>query len=107
MWVKYSMPRIRIDHMLAFNWKFLTPLSLGCVIITAIMDKVLAGAGLAGYALGMLAANLLFGILVLSFLRTYAQKERQRVAEPRPYARPEHANTPHSVKQPPATTPAP
>jgi len=24
MWVKYTMLRIRIDHMLAFNWKFLT-----------------------------------------------------------------------------------
>jgi NADH-quinone oxidoreductase subunit H len=25
MWVKYSMPRIRIVHMLSFNWKFLAP----------------------------------------------------------------------------------
>ncbi len=26
MWVKYTLMRIRIDHMLGFNWKFLTPL---------------------------------------------------------------------------------
>ena len=29
LWIKYSLPRIRIDHMLNFNWKFLTPLALG------------------------------------------------------------------------------
>ena len=27
MWVRYTVMRIRIDHMLAFNWKFLTPLA--------------------------------------------------------------------------------
>jgi NADH-quinone oxidoreductase subunit H len=28
MWVKYTVPRIRIDHMLYFNWKFLVPFSI-------------------------------------------------------------------------------
>ena len=39
MWVKYSLPRIRIDHMLNFNWKFLTPLALALVMVTAMLDK--------------------------------------------------------------------
>ena len=43
MWIKYSMPRIRIDHMLAFNWKFLTPLALVVLVNTAILSKVLGG----------------------------------------------------------------
>ena len=43
MWVKYSMPRVRIDHMLAFNWKFLVPLSLVVLVNTAVLNKVLAG----------------------------------------------------------------
>ncbi|MFN2126928.1 MAG: NADH-quinone oxidoreductase subunit H, partial [Anaerolineales bacterium] len=25
MWIRYTLPRIRIDHMLNINWKFLTP----------------------------------------------------------------------------------
>ena len=31
MWIKYTLLRIRIDHMLAFNWKFLTPFGFGAV----------------------------------------------------------------------------
>ena len=41
MWVKYTLPRIRIDHMLAFNWKFLVPLSLVVLVTTAILHKIL------------------------------------------------------------------
>ncbi|OQY89706.1 MAG: NADH-quinone oxidoreductase subunit H, partial [Anaerolineae bacterium UTCFX2] len=45
MWVKYSLPRIRIDHMLDFNWKFLTPLILVMVLVTAVLDKLLGEPG--------------------------------------------------------------
>src|SRR5450759_274009 len=37
MWIKYSMPRIRIDHMLTFNWKFLTPLALVVLVNTCLL----------------------------------------------------------------------
>jgi hypothetical protein len=33
------MPRLRIDQMLNFNWKFLTPLALILLIVTAVVDK--------------------------------------------------------------------
>ncbi len=89
MWVKYSMPRIRIDHLLGFSWKFLTPLALVAVMITAIMDKVLAGMSTPVYAVGMLLSNLVIIWITLVLLRTYAKTERQRVAEPLPVARPE------------------
>lgn len=93
MWVKYSLPRVRIDHMLAFNWKLLTPLALVLVIATAVLDKILVGMGVAAgslaYTLWMLALNILIGWVTVSLLRTYARLERQRVAEPRPIARPE------------------
>jgi NADH-quinone oxidoreductase subunit H len=89
MWVKYSLPRIRIDHMLGFNWKFLTPLALAAMMVTAIMDKVLAQSGAVIYAAGMLAANIVIIWVTLYILSTYARVERQRVAEPKPVARPE------------------
>jgi NADH-quinone oxidoreductase subunit H len=93
MWVKYSLPRVRIDHMLAFNWKLLTPLALALVIATAVLDKILVGMGVAAgslaYTLWMLALNILIGWVTVSLLRTYARLERQRVAEPKPIARPE------------------
>jgi NADH-quinone oxidoreductase subunit H len=89
MWIKYTVPRVRIDQMLNFNWKFLTPLALAVLIVTAVMDKLLAGASTLGYAAGMLAANLVVAWATFSILRAYARIERQRVSEPRPVASPD------------------
>jgi NADH-quinone oxidoreductase subunit H len=93
MWVKYSLPRVRIDHMLDFNWKLLTPLALVLVMATAILDKVLIAlavpAGSLSYTFWMLVMNLLIGWATVSLLRTYARVERIRVGEPLPVARPE------------------
>ena len=38
--IRISMPRLRIDQMLNFNWKFLTPLALILLVVTAVVDKV-------------------------------------------------------------------
>lgn len=43
VWIRGSMPRIRIDHMLNFNWKVLTPLALVLLGITALVDKIMIG----------------------------------------------------------------
>jgi NADH-quinone oxidoreductase subunit H len=88
MWVKYSLPRIRIDHMLNFNWKFLTPLALVLLMVMAILDKLLEGGPYWLYVTGMLVANLVIVWAVLRLLRSRARTERVRVAEPRPVATP-------------------
>jgi NADH-quinone oxidoreductase subunit H len=88
MWVKYSLPRIRIDHMLNFNWKFLTPLSLALLMVTAILDKLLENGPYWVYVTGMLVANLVIIWVVLQLLQLRARVERVRVAEPRPVAAP-------------------
>jgi len=93
MWVKYSLPRIRIDHMLNFNWKFLTPLSLAILIVTAIVDKILPRSSMLVYSLAMLAVNILVGWITLQLLRINARSARRRVAEPKPAARPETSTT--------------
>jgi NADH-quinone oxidoreductase subunit H len=77
MWIKYSMPRIRIDHMLAFNWKFLTPLSLVVLVNTAVLSKVLSGLPNWGYVLGMLFSNIVIGFLTVEILRSYGRKQRK------------------------------
>jgi len=88
MWVKYSLPRLRIDHMLNFNWKFLTPLAITIVIVIAILDKLLAGVAMPVYAGVMLLANLLVAWAALSIARTRTRHEPARVGEPRPVAVP-------------------
>jgi len=84
MWIKYSMPRIRIDHMLTFNWKFLTPLSLVVLVNTAVLSKVLSGLPGWGYVLGMFLSNLIIGYITVEILRAYGRKQRKTEAIPSP-----------------------
>ncbi|MBE0681433.1 MAG: NADH-quinone oxidoreductase subunit NuoH [Anaerolineales bacterium] len=79
MWIRYTMMRIRIDQMLAFNWKFLTPLSFVLVLVTALMNALLSGADAWLYILGMFLSNVIVGWVALEIARSVAQKERERV----------------------------
>ena len=95
-WIRISMPRLRIDQMLNFNWKFLTPLALVLLIVTAIVEKVLVevlpGLNLVQGALPWvraavhLAVNLLLVWGVVSALKKFQVKTRKTVASPRPVA---------------------
>lgn len=76
MWVKYSMPRIRIDHMLAFNWKFLTPLAFALLIATAVLDKVLAPTQF--YAGGLFLSNVIVGWVTIEILKASARRQRKQ-----------------------------
>lgn len=38
--IRFSLPRFRIDQMMAFNWKLLVPLSLVTVVATGVVDKL-------------------------------------------------------------------
>ena len=77
MWVKYTVPRIRIDHMLYFNWKFLVPFSIAILVMTAVMHKLLSGYDTPVYIVGMLVANLILGWITIEILRAQARKNRQ------------------------------
>lgn len=77
MWVKYSMPRIRIDHMLALNWKFLVPLSLVVLVNTAVLNKLLADLPAWGYVLGMFGSNLVIALVTLEILRAHGRRRRE------------------------------
>ncbi|RCK76270.1 MAG: NADH-ubiquinone oxidoreductase chain H [Anaerolineae bacterium] len=82
MWIKYSFPRVRIDQMLNFCWKFLTPLILTVLSITAILDKLMSGVPYWVYVLVMLFSNLVILYFVYQAVGRYARKERQKVADP-------------------------
>jgi NADH-quinone oxidoreductase subunit H len=88
MWIKYSLPRLRIDHMLNFNWKFLTPLAIVLVMVMAVLQKVLVDAAPWIYFLAMLAANLIILWIALTMVRVLFKQERRRVSEVKPIASP-------------------
>lgn len=87
MWVRSTLPRIRIDHMLDLNWKVLTPVSLALLIATAVLDKLFAETALRVPAL--LAGNLVVLVLSWALLRMMSRKARRerQVFKKRPEAR--------------------
>jgi NADH-quinone oxidoreductase subunit H len=95
-WIRISLPRLRIDQMLNFNWKFLTPLALVLLIATALVEKIL---GLVLPRLNLVeaaipwicaAAHLTVNLLllwgVISVLKNVPVKARKQVGSPRPVA---------------------
>jgi NADH-quinone oxidoreductase subunit H len=79
MWVRYTVLRIRIDHMLAFNWKFLTPLSFVLLMVIALGNALLVNAPGWLYATSMFLANVLIGWGALEIARTYSRREREKL----------------------------
>ena len=69
IWIRATTPRLRIDQVMAFNWKFLVPLALANLVVMVIVDK-LALATIPGYALTGTAAAMLprAGVLFLTNL---------------------------------------
>ena len=41
LWIRVTLPRIRIDQMNDLNWKFLVPLSLVILVVTALVNKAI------------------------------------------------------------------
>ena len=91
--IRISMPRLRIDQMLNFNWKFLTPLALVLLIVTAIVEKtfitIVPGLNLSDAIIpwvraGMhLLVNLIIILITIQILKTHRIKEVRVVAKPR------------------------
>ncbi len=78
MWVKYTLLRIRIDHMLIFNWKFLTPVAFTLLMVTAFMNALLAASPTWLYVGGMFLSNVLVAWISLELARFAAHKEREK-----------------------------
>jgi len=83
MWIKFTMPRFRIDQLMAFNWKFLVPVALVNLLVLAVIDTVLRSMGLGREAnpvvwgLILFAANVVVLFVALWALGRAARKTRQ------------------------------
>jgi NADH-quinone oxidoreductase subunit H len=74
MWVKYTVPRVRVDHMLAFNWKFLTPLAFILLMVTALVGRLLMDS--TWLVPGLFISNLVLIWLTIEYLKAHARKAR-------------------------------
>lgn len=91
MWVKYTMMRIRIDHMLAFNWKFLTPVAFTLLMVTAFLNALLADATNWIYIPAMFLSNILIAWIALETARAFGRREREKVEGSKPTAEASHS----------------
>jgi NADH-quinone oxidoreductase subunit H len=90
MWVKYTLLRIRIDHMLAFNWKFLTPVAFVLLMVTAFLNALLADAAPWLYISGMFLSNVVVAWVSLEMARSASRREREKVEGPKKVAEAHH-----------------
>ena len=79
MWVKYTLLRIRIDHMLAFNWKFLTPLAFVLLMVTALVNALFANVPGWLYVSAMFLSNVLTAWIAMEIARAVSRREREKV----------------------------
>lgn len=42
-WIRWTLPRFRIDKMMKFNWKFMIPLAIANILVTGIGIKIIQG----------------------------------------------------------------
>jgi NADH-quinone oxidoreductase subunit H len=84
--IRFTVPRLRIDQMMEFAWKYLTPLALASLLVTALVDKAApSGQGLLRIAL-LLAANFVLFLIadrLVTLYRKHTEKERKVVSENR------------------------
>jgi NADH-quinone oxidoreductase subunit H len=90
MWVRYTLLRIRIDQMLAFNWKFLTPLAFVLLMVIALVNALLADAPPWLYIASMFLSNVLVAWIALEVARFYSRREREKIEGPKSVAEVTH-----------------
>ena len=85
MWMRATLPRFRIDHLMAFNWKFLVPVSVVNLLITSFFWEILPEPSSTGFVANLPRMLVMFvtsmGILwvALEMMRRYAVRERERL----------------------------
>jgi NADH-quinone oxidoreductase subunit H len=83
IWIRGTLPRIRVDQLLHFNWKFLVPISLALILTAAVVDKLpfMSNMGELSRAGIHLASNLVVGLVTLEIMRRRARQLRRSQEE--------------------------
>ena len=74
VWVRATLPRLRIDHMLAFAWKFLLPMSFAAFLAAACWHY--AGRGPLAWILSLAIVGIPYLILGTAFSNRFAVTRR-------------------------------
>jgi NADH-quinone oxidoreductase subunit H len=69
LWLRNTVPRLRIDQVMNFNWFFLVPLSIVNVLLTALILKVMQEAGIAPVNFAESSLGALLPLTIVLFLK--------------------------------------
>ncbi len=94
MWFRGTLPRFRIDQLLDFGWKFMTPVALLNLLVTAFVVKLfqpavtgmgynipagpLASFGGVGQTIALLVASLVVAFIASLGVRAFARRSRSQ-----------------------------
>jgi NADH-quinone oxidoreductase subunit H len=77
--VRFSLPRFRIDQMMALNWKLLVPLSLSTLMLTAVFYKLAPAGNMWVQVIVLILVNLIIWLILQEFLaRSFRDKPQRR-----------------------------
>jgi len=89
LWLRNTTPRLRIDQLMNFNWKFLVPLSVVNLLVTALLLRIVQDAGLAPspelagdfvanipQTVVLFVGNVIVGLGALTFIRNIGRGTR-------------------------------
>lgn len=82
VWIRGTLPRVRVDQILSFNWKFLVPVTLALIFTVAILDKLIpVGTSEVVRAALHLASNIIIALVAIEVLRRYGRRQRLAAEE--------------------------
>ncbi|HSM24135.1 MAG TPA: NADH-quinone oxidoreductase subunit H, partial [Anaerolineaceae bacterium] len=78
VWIRGSLPRFRVDQMMAITWKFLTPLSLALFIVVAFILKLMANSHQIVQLVVLFVINVFLFVIGFGIVKKL-QKEKERI----------------------------
>lgn len=81
IWSRATLPRVRIDQILDFNWKFLVPISLVMLLVAAVLEKFVADLPILARSGAHFASNIIIMAVVVEILRRRGRTARLAATE--------------------------